>query len=249
MPSGSEITSLTGAGFLHRKYRGFSNSPEVESAARRHQRQTGEELKPQQPEDRIQAYLDRLKAILEPEATNRKSAPERRRRNIDMLKRMLHRQFVITPDQVPESYFDSISERQRREGRPVYYDDDSQPRYDIPDQQRSELIEALIEDQQNSLDEWVDYLTSPDAKYPDHLKYWVFRSMLGMSTYDKKKQAFGERGKGSVNPFPELNRQALSLAIGAVEKLHTGGDITEDIGYGLEEEQMSQFQQAVQQEN
>ena len=246
--------SPTGAGFLHKKYRGFSNTAEVARAAQKHEQHTGEELKPQQPEARIQAYLDRLKSILEPSgrkgsAAEQVSAEQRKQRNIALLKRALYRQVVITPDQVPNSYFASVSERQRREGRPVYFDDDDQPHYDIPDEQRTELIEALIEDQHNSLDLWVDYLTSPDAKYPDELKYWAFRSMLGMSTYDKEQQRFGKRTKGTINPFPELNQEALALALGAVEKHHNNENITEDIGHGLEADQMHAFKEAVRQEN
>ena len=69
---------------------------------------------------------------------------------------------------------------------------------------------------------WIDYLTSPDAPYPDWLKYFAFRSVVGMGEYDKEKKEFTKRSKGTTKPFPDLNQEALSYVLDAIEKKYTG---------------------------
>ena len=81
-----------------------------------------------------------------------------------------------------------------------------------------EEIVTIIEEQEGSLDQWVDYLALPDAPYPDWLKYWAIRNVLGMSEYDKEKKAFGKRTKDTTKRFPELDQQALSIVLDAIEK-------------------------------
>jgi len=107
---------------LHKKYRDLNTSPEVGRASRRAKRRTGKELPPQQPGPRIQSYLDRLKAIVDPAELDIPSTSEhqdfdRRERNLEMLKRALHKQFVIQPKDIPKAYFESIRKRHEEEGR------------------------------------------------------------------------------------------------------------------------------------
>ncbi len=82
--------------------------------------------------------------------------------------------------------------------------------------------------------------------YPDWLKYYAFRSVLGVSSYDKEKQAFGKRDKGTVAPFPDLNREALAYVLDAVEKKATKQDIDTD---HLEGEEKQQFEKLLQGQN
>ena len=49
-------------------------------------------------------------------------------------------------------------------------------------------------------------------------KYFVIRSMVKLSSYDKEKKAFGNRRKDTVSPFPDLNREALAYVIDILHK-------------------------------
>lgn len=181
---------------LKNKYE-LHKSQEVEIAARRAQTRTGEKVA-QDPLSRIQNYLDRFHEI-----TDRTDADDRDR-GIDAAKRLLYAKFVIKPQEIPQSYF----ENQRREARELGHGD-----VEITREIRDQLTEVIIADQRSSLDKWVDYLSSPDALYPDSLKYFTLRSILTMGEYDKEKKAFSSRSRGTVKPFPDLNREALAYVL------------------------------------
>ncbi|MBI4096711.1 MAG: hypothetical protein HY425_03260 [Candidatus Levybacteria bacterium] len=200
-----------GAEFLQKKYQ-LNTDYGVKAAAKRNEQRTGETVDQGDFSTRIQNYLNRLHAFVNPpELTGSHSDFDRKGRNLTMAKHALHRNFVTSPENIPESYYDSIKRRHREEG----YGE-----INIPDDYRRELAQAIIKDQQGSLDGWVDYLASDEAKYPDWLKYFAFRSVLGMGNYDKSKGVFNERTKGgkTVAPFPELNREALAIVLGDLEQ-------------------------------
>lgn len=178
---------------------------EVDFVAKRHQARTGERV-PQHPLDRIQNYLNRFHEI-----TDRED-PDKREHGIDAIKRLLYRKYVIKPDDIPESFWETQRRiiRERGQGADLENVD--------WDELKRQNTEALIADQRASLDTWVDYLSSPDAPYADSFKYWTLRSVLGMGTYDKKKKIFSKRTKGTTMPFPDLNREALAYVMDAGKK-------------------------------
>lgn len=192
----------------------------VESAAQRTENREGRTIDRSDTAGLIQNYLHRFVEIFHrPDSTKRE-------RGIVQLKRILHDEFVIKPDAIPASYYTSIERRHREEGHGDI---------DILNALKAELGQTLMDDQTRSLDAWIDYLSSDDAKYPDELKYWSFRSILKMGRYDKEKKRFGNReGRGTVSPFPELNREALAFVVDAMEKKYRGEaprfpyDITDD---------------------
>lgn len=205
-------------------------SPEVNAAAKRTLGRTGEKV-PQHPLSRIQNYLSRFGEI-----TDREN-PDDREHGMDAVKRLLYRKNVIKPDEVPEGYF----ENQRRLAREQGHGD-----IDISREMRDQLTEVVIADQKSSLDKWVDYLSSSDAPYPDALKYFALRSVLSMNEYDKERKAFTQRSKGTVKPFPDLNREALAYVLDAVEKKYKSQDV--DLSK-LETEDDKQFDKLLQAEN
>ena len=197
--------NLENPNFLKKKY-DLHNAPEVEAAAKRTEKRTGEKNL-QNPEALIQNYLDRFTEIVE------RKEPAKRERGIETLKRVLHNTFIIKPAEIPGSYF----EGQKRLAREQGHGD-----IEISDELRQQLTEVIITDQKGSLDQWIDYLASDDAIYPDWLKYYTFRSILGMGEYDKEKKQFTKRSKGTVKPFPDINREALAYVLDAIEKKYRG---------------------------
>ncbi|MEK7078325.1 MAG: hypothetical protein AAB911_02035 [Patescibacteria group bacterium] len=215
--------------FLKEKYN-LHKSEEVESAAQRAEARAGEQV-PQNPADRIQNYLDRFNEILD------RKDPDKRERGIEALKHILHNKFVIKPEEIPEGYF----ENQRRIAREQGHGD-----IEITDEMRGQLSEVIVADQESSLDKWIDYLASPDATYPDWLKYYATRSILGMGEYSKERKEFTKRSKGTTKPFPDLNREALAYVLDAVEKKHQGEKFNLT---ALENEDKEKFEKILQGEN
>ncbi len=214
--------------FLHKKYRDLNTSPEVESAAQQAKRREDKELPPQKPGARIQNYLDRLATVLNPPRHEHAPEFDTKKRNLEFLKQSLYKEFVVKPDEIPESYFASIKRKYREQGHGDIT---------IAPETMQSIVDAAIADQKRSLDRWINYLISPDAKYPDYLKYYAMRSVLGMSTYDRGSNSFAKRSnpektkKGTVALFPELNREALAIVLNALERKHLGKQ--QKLGYDL----------------
>ena len=174
----------TGAEFLQQKYK-LNTDPGVVSAAKRHVQKTGEKIPQGDYASRIKNYLDRLHVIIDPpkldiDPSKKHQGFDRKQRNIEMLKYSLYDQIIIKPEEVPEGYFQSIIQRHEEEGRPIET---------IPEETKRNLVSSLVKDQKESLDIWIDYLSSPDAKYPDWFKYYALRSVLVMGRYYKEKMA------------------------------------------------------------
>ena len=215
--------------FLKDKY-GLHNAKEVEEAATRTKKRTGEKVS-QNPSDHIQNYLDRFKEIID------RKNPDKRERGMEALKQILHDKFVIKPKEIPEGYF----ENHRRIAREQGHGD-----VEITREMREQLVEVVIADQRSTLDNWIDYLSSPDAAYPDWLKYYVFRSVLGMGEYDKEKKQFAKRSKGTTKLFPDINREALAHVLDAISQKY--GKRHTDL-LALQEDERKEFEKLLQGEN
>ena len=188
--------------FLKQKYGNLHKSPEAQSAAKRTEKRTGESIS-ENPEARIQNYLNRFNEILG------RTDEKQRQQGIEALKKVLTKELIITADNVPYRAFEleqDIAE-QGGHGRPP-----------ITEKFKQEKIKQIQEDQKESLHTWIDYLTSPDALYPDWAKYWAFRSMTQMGGYSKKDKKFGKRKKDTVHAFPTLNAGCLADTIGHIQQ-------------------------------
>lgn len=189
-----------GGDFLKEKYPDLPKSPEVESAVKRQEIRENEEVG-NDPKEKIGAYLDRLNEIFNPENADKKE------RRVDILKDKLHDKLIIK--EVPENYFKQQQKIAHEQGHGDI---------EITDRLREEALKTITADQKQGLDNWIDYLGSSDATYPDWLKYWAFRSITGLSQYDKETHEFKKRSKSTTAPFPDINREALAYVLDAVEK-------------------------------
>lgn len=131
---------------LHDKYPELHKSSDVQKATERAAEL--EQHKPaSQPAEKLETWMQTLEKIhfgRDPKVAER-------------IKDIYHKQHVMRPDQVPESYF----ELQRRIAR-----EQGHGEVNIPDQVRSEMAATITRDQERSLDSWIDYLSSADATYP-----------------------------------------------------------------------------------
>ncbi|MFA6027952.1 MAG: hypothetical protein WC752_03425 [Patescibacteria group bacterium] len=218
---------------LHRKYRELNTSDEVTATNKRRAARTGEpETPPTKPLERIQTYLDYLQECITIED------PVEREYKLQRIKQVLNDKYVIKPEAIPDSYYESIRERHRQEG----YGE-----IDIPADIKADLATDIVADQRNSLEKWINYLSSDDAKYPMELKYFAVRSILGLGKYDKKKKKFDKRSKGSAAPFPDLNRDALAYVFDGLEKKFTGKKVK--FGNDISSEKQEEFKRYLQTDN
>ncbi len=189
-----------GEQFLHQKDSRLHTSKPIEHEMERKKR-AGEEVS-QRPADKIADWLE----VIAKTHTGHRDDP----RVLERIKNYYHENYVIKPEDIPESYY----ENQKRLAREQGHGDT-----EITDEMRDELSEEIVSDQKSTLDNWVNYFTSPDSdSYPRWAKYWAFTSMLKLSTFDKEKHAFAKRDKGTVAPFPDLNRESLAYVVDAIVK-------------------------------
>lgn len=194
--------------FLKTKF-SLQSSPEVTAAATRTERKTGQPVE-QKASSLIQNYLDRFTEIMEQKG-------ERKQQGIEALKQILHKEHIIKPVAIPESIF-LLEQRIAREL--------GHGEIEITAELRQRKTNEVINAQKQSLDRWIDYLASEDARYPDWTKYWTMRSILGMGKIKKEQDSTGKetvkflkRTKDTAAAFPPLNPRALAMTIEAVQLL------------------------------
>lgn len=189
-----------GAQFLHEKNPQLHTSSSVEKSASQYKRASGKSLT--KPAEKINQWFEQLTRI--------SSKAETSHRTSALVKDSLQKQFVMKAEEVPESYY----AQQVRIARERGHGD-----IDLTREQRAQMAESVISDQQKSLDSWTGYLISKDTSmYPMWLKYWMFTGMTKLSKYDPQTGSFGKRSKETVAPFIELNREALAYVADAVLK-------------------------------
>jgi len=189
-----------GEQFLHQKDQQLHTSQPIEHEVER-KRMAGEETS-QKPVEKISDWLK----VLERTHLGHRDEPA----VMERIKDSYHKNYVIKPEDIPESYFGNQKRLAREQGHGDI---------EITEEMRNQLSEVVVCDQKSTLDKWLDYFTSPDSDgYPMWAKYWAFNQMAKLSSYDKEKHAFAKRGKDTVAPFPDLNREALAYVVDAVIK-------------------------------
>ena len=113
----------------------------------------------QKPADKIADWLK----VIEQTHMGHRDDP----RVLERIKQYYHKEHVIKPEDVPESYFDLQKKIAREQGHGDV---------EIEEPQRQELTEVIIADQESTLDNWVDYLSSDDSdSFPMWAKHWAFQ--------------------------------------------------------------------------
>jgi len=189
---------------LQIKYPDLQKSPVVELSAEQH-RQRGEQI-PNEPGPKLEAWLSDLERI----HTGRGVSPERQDAQpqvLERIKQSYHRDYITGTDDA--SVMSKLSlDAQIAQDQGHGMADEIMER--VNDQVIEQTRETIREDQERSLDAWLDYLSSSDATYPMWFKYYVFRNITKLASYDKQKGEFPKRSKSTIAPFPDINREALA---------------------------------------
>jgi len=195
--------------FLKQKYN-LHNSEEVAVAALRTEQKTGEKV-PQNPDDQIQNYLDRLERLaLDPDKEQSKKTlnNESRPRALALLREMVMNKYVRPNKEKMAEGAARVEERAARErGIEAHYGEAEL-------EQRGEIAVADLE---KSLDNWIMYLSDQNEPYPTWFRYYAFRNVLDMGDFDKDKGEFTKRSQGSTKLFPDIDRGALAFVEERIE--------------------------------
>lgn len=211
-----------GSQFLHERNPNLHTTVEVETVAD-YLRGSGDHI-PNEPADKISAYLGFLanrSYVNDGILTGDQSSIDRQ---IDA--------HVIKAEDVPQGYF----ELQRRIAREQGHGD-----VQITPEMRRMMTEAIQTDQRAGLGKWVEYLGGEDGGYPNWFKTYTWESVVKLGNYDKDKQEFGKRSRGTTAPYPELNREALAYVYDVLSKSRVQG---ETVDGGANNEQLQKHLQS-----
>ncbi len=191
---------------LHIKNPELQTPPEVNRAVEREERQSDEKI-PNDPSDRIEAYLRRLEnLILDPKKEQKKKdvgdiEHTERPRAAALLRDMVLNEYVRTKKEQMAQGAARVEQRAARQiGIQAEYTDEAL-------EQRGEIA---VGDLESSLDQWINYLSDPNEPYPTWFRYYAFRNILNLGEFDKDKQEFPKRSKGTFKLFPDVDRGALA---------------------------------------
>lgn len=191
-----------GARFLHQRDSNLHTRPRVQNAGRRAR------LTSQRPTDKIMAWLQEL------DSTSRKISARGK-----LFGSRLAWRYTTPQSEIPESFFQNQVRIARERG---HGDVEMTP------ERRRLLANAVSRDQRNSLLNWIVYFQSDDANvYPMWIKYWAFTGLVKLGLFNPADGTFGNRSKGQVAPFPELNREAFGMVVNEITN-HANGTATLD---------------------
>lgn len=195
--------------FLKEKYN-LHNAPEVAVAAKRAETRTGKKA-PNNPEARIQNYLDRLERLAldaQKEQSRKTFGGESRPRALSLLREMVMNKYVRPNKGKMAEGAARVEERAAREmGVDAHYGG----------QELEQRGEIAVVDLEKSLDSWISYLSDANEPYPVWFRYYIFRNVLDLGDYDKDKGEFTKRSQGSTRLFPDIDRGALAYVEQMIE--------------------------------
>ena len=152
-------------------------------------------------EQKIGAHLTRLTRLLEREGVEPRVWDS------------AEKELLIKPEDVPDGYWKKIVQVHRDEG----YGD-----IILDQREKKGQVNMLQEMQSTGLDSWRTYLESSGKRYPVWFKFYVWDGMSRLGTFNKEKEVYNKRSKGTVASYPQLNTAALEKVFDAVKD--KGGD-------------------------
>jgi hypothetical protein len=189
-----------GESFLHSKNPSLHNAPPIEHEFKR--QLSADKNVSRKPADKIAAWM----RVLERTHMGHRDNPE----VLERIRKYYHNQYVIKPEDIPNTYYINQQQAARELGH---------GNVEFTPEMRKQAETVIINDQESSLDTWLDYLISEENdSIPMWAKYWAFYGMVKLSPFDKENGKFLKRTNNTYAPFPELNREALARVLEAIIK-------------------------------
>lgn len=160
------------------------------------------------PEEKIRKYMERLEQTHDMAKDNK--------HKMNLLKKFYYKKYII--EELPEFYV-KLQEKIARER--------GYGNLEATEGVKKEMLKQIQNDQQSSLDSWIEYLCSDDAMYPMWFKNYAFEGMLKLGNYDKEKGEFKKRTKATTAPYLDLNREVLSQVYNTLSHQIGKGNLSE----------------------
>lgn len=143
--------------------------------------------------DRILNYFDRLERV------HQKVSQSKNKDDLKRLEKFYHNLYVIKPENIPNSYFEHEKQIMRERGY---------GNIEITSERKEILVKQIIEDQEESLDKWIEYfLFDEESKnYEIWEKYWVFQGLQQLGKFNKETLFDKEYVKIKKDTFDSMNK-------------------------------------------
>ena len=175
-----------------------SNNPNIHKTmggpARREKVRTGKTI--EKPDEVISVFLNRYAQVLQ------RKGEQERKKGIEAIWRMVKRDNIIKEENISRA-FNNYLNRKRDMGEDI-------AESEIP-RLKKEYAEMKIEDQEDSLYNWIEYFASHETDtYPLWFKFLALKNVLRVGEYRPREKQFYKRTKYTAKPFLTLNKQALA---------------------------------------
>lgn len=188
------------------------------------------------PNERIEAYLDDFKDIFirsdkKMSDEERKEDDAKRKERVNGIKPFLYNAYIIKEEDFPESYFLYQQNKAKEENRPEIIL--------TPEYRRAEY-DKNAKAQRETLDMWVDYITSDDIPFSPAIKYFVFKGALTLGGFEDEKIKndqhevidlkywFNGRNKNTVSAYPRPDHEALGYVMQTIENIYEKSESAAD---------------------
>ena len=126
-------------------------------------------------------------------------------------------EFLTRPEEIPDQFLEHHWKERLQRGEIEDISEENKEKF--IETHREQAIREIVKRQKRSLLIWVNYLASSENDHiSPYIRYWIFKRMLGLGSYDREKKSFERRNKACMAPFPELNREALHNVVEKVKK-------------------------------
>ena len=170
--------------------------------------------------ERLLKYFERLEELHNKVSETRSVNGEK------LLKSFYYDLYVIKPEDIPESYFQSQLNLARERGL---------GNIKLTNKERKRMTDEVINNQKKSLDKWIEYFLYDEESesYEMWEKYWVFQGLQSLGKYDKVTNKFSKRDKTTVYPFPPVEREYIFTTLKLMEDFLKDRKSEEDIKQAL----------------
>jgi len=189
--------------FLNKKYQNLPGSKEVSRAVEETKKDPERVSLPHSKTERTQAYLNRIENII--------NDP----RGWELLSHKIKEDFTLDLED-PEVLQKTINTLHRIDVNTAIEGGqlaEVQQTQNISQEQINDTyMKGAFEkkgSQEESLNQWLDYLKQNDAEYPVWFQYFTMRNLKKMGRFNKEEQEYSKRSRNSLDSFPELNAEAL----------------------------------------
>jgi hypothetical protein len=191
------------AEILKKKYNNLHTSDEVKKVHKRMEKNVAHTI-PQKPSLMIYNYMQRMNEILDISDNKVKN------KVMNVVKQKLYKKHVFDISYLVKNDIDK-NQAMFRYILSLYSLE--------PDDITKEKCAMVIrKNQVFSLNQWIHFLDLQETKqYSIEIKYWILRSILACSSFDKNTMQFSHRSTDTLAMFPELNSDIVMYIMDIID--------------------------------